>query len=330
MLIAQVKYIIYGISVVFLILEVIAYLLTIPFLRKAKVGQSIRKEGPERHLQKAGTPTMGGSLIIIFASMIALISIFWLNLAIDRWQLALIAIAFLGYGLLGFIDDYLIIVKQVNDGIRPSIKFLCQLLIAAIMYGVLILSSHDSSLNIFGVNVNLYFGYGIFLLLLLVGTSNAVNISDGIDGLAGGLLTINFASFSLIAYYQSNWPVFVICLALVVTILGFLIFNVYPAKIFMGNTGSLALGAILATISICLECEVLLLIIGIPFVIETISVILQVIYFKATHGKRLFKMAPIHHHLELSGYTEWQIDLIFWSFNIVMGILGVIMGVRLF
>lgn len=315
-----------------IVLAVILFMLFIPYLHRLKFGQTIRVEGPKNHYKKNGTPTMGG-VVIIIGTMITFLGMVIFLIPWDQKNikdLFLLIYPFLSYGILGLIDDYLIIVKKHNQGIKPKVKFLVMLGIAGGYYYGYLTFGMENILNVFGKTIDLGFFYGVFLLLFMAAVTNAVNITDGIDGLAGGLVMIALIAFLGIAYYHQDMIIVYFALAMLSTLMGFMIFNINPASIFMGNTGSYALGGALGGIAILIKAELLLLIIGIIFVIETLSVILQAYYFKVTKGKRFFKMAPLHHHLELSGYTEWQIDLIFWSLGIIFGILGLVMGVKLF
>lgn len=318
--------------VVGIVVSVILFMVFIPYLHRLKFGQTIRIEGPKEHYKKNGTPTMGG-IVIILGSLITLLVTIFVTKAFEIESLKnifLLLFPFIGYGLLGYLDDYLIIVKKNNQGVKPRIKFMLMLVLAGIYYYIYLSLGMPNTLNIFGKTIDLGFLYGIFILLFIAAVTNAVNITDGIDGLAGGLIVIALISLAGLAYYQDQKLMLAFILSLIATVLGFMIFNVNPASIFMGNTGSYALGGALAAIAIVLKVEMLMLVIGIVFVIETLSVIMQVYYFKITKGKRIFKMAPLHHHFELSGYSEWQIDFIFWSVGIFFGIIGLVMGVKLF
>jgi phospho-N-acetylmuramoyl-pentapeptide-transferase len=318
--------------VVGIVVSVILFMVFIPYLHRLKFGQTIRIEGPKEHYKKNGTPTMGG-IVIILGSLITLLVTIFVTKAFEIESLKnifLLLFPFIGYGLLGYLDDYLIIVKKNNQGVKPRIKFMLMLVLAGIYYYIYLSLGMPNTLNIFGKTIDLGFLYGIFILLFIAAVTNAVNITDGIDGLAGGLIVIALISLAGLAYYQDQKLTLAFILSLIATVLGFMIFNVNPASIFMGNTGSYALGGALAAIAIVLKVEMLMLVIGIVFVIETLSVIMQVYYFTITKGKRIFKMAPLHHHFELSGYSEWQIDFIFWSVGIFFGIIGLVMGVKLF
>lgn len=312
------------------IFELIVYLLYIPFLKKEKISQSIREDGPQKHLAKHGTPTMGGVIFGIFIIFCYLLVLLITKLPVFTYQNLLIIISIIGYGLIGFIDDYLIVVRHNNAGLKPNLKFILQLIVALIIYGLLIINNHDSTISFFGKTISLSFFYGVFLMFFYSATANAVNLTDGIDGLASGIIITILLGIAIYSYLISNAEILLLSLVSIVTILGFMFFNINPAKIFMGNTGSMILGGLISCIFMVLKVEFLLLIMGSALVIETLSDIIQVTYFKITHGKRIFKMAPFHHHLELLNYSEWQIDLIFWSFSLVMSLIGVILGVKLF
>lgn len=308
----------------------ILYYLTIPILRRIKMGQIIRVDGPTRHLSKAGTPTMGGLIFIIGSLGVYLIFLQVLNLSIYTFESGLILISFLGYGFIGFFDDYLIVIKKNNRGISVKIKFFIQFLIALIIYLLYLKQGLSSTINLFGWHINIGFLFGIFILFFYVGVTNAVNITDGIDGLAGGLSLIAYGAYGVLAYHNNMMEAFYFTLALMSGLIAFFIFNFHPAKIFMGNTGSMALGGGLAGIALLLKMEVLLVIVGGVFVWETLSDIIQIWYFKKTKGKRIFLMAPFHHHLELKGWSEWKIDLIFWLIGFILALIGIYLGVKLF
>jgi phospho-N-acetylmuramoyl-pentapeptide-transferase len=240
---------------------------------------------------------------------------------------------FISYGLLGFADDFLKIVKKNNEGLNKRQKFFGQILIAVVFYYLFSNGGFDQTLRIHTLNINISMGwlYGFFILFMLVGTSNAVNLSDGLDGLCSGLSIIAFVTYGLIAVRRSTDISEVLTLAhfsfaLVGGLLGFLIYNYNPAKVFMGDVGSLSLGGALATIAILTRHELTLIIVGIVFVLETLSVIIQVISFKST-GRRVFLMSPIHHHFELLGWEEKQIVHAFWAVGLIGSILALLFGV---
>ncbi|MFC3900485.1 phospho-N-acetylmuramoyl-pentapeptide-transferase [Aliicoccus persicus] len=309
-----------------LILTAILVPLTIPLLKRLKFGQSIRLEGPQSHMAKTGTPTMGG---LTFLIPIILTSIILLFIVEEKSTILVMLIVTLGFGLIGFIDDYIIVVKKQNEGLSSKQKFLAQIVISVIVYFFIInIDGISTTLNIPGTGIDIPLGF-LFVLWIIfwqVGFSNAVNLTDGLDGLATGLSIIAFGSFLAIAIMTDAFELSLFLLVVIGSLIGFLIYNKNKAKLFMGDTGSLALGGMLATVSIMLNESVLLLIIGIVFVIETASVMLQVASFKLT-GKRIFKMTPIHHHFELVGWSEWKIVIVFWSVGLVFGAIGVWLGV---
>lgn len=292
--------------------------LFIGYFRVKQFGQEIRDEGPKWHNVKAGTPTMGGVVFLIAAVLTGLWVGAWQNLLTPSLFI-LLFILFL-YGLLGFLDDFIKIFKKRNMGLNSLQKLIGQILGAVIFYFVFLKDGNSNSLNVFSFELNLGILYGLFVIFWLVGFSNAVNLTDGIDGLVSGLGVISFATYGMIAWKQNQFDVLIICLSVIGGLLGFFQYNRKPAKIFMGDVGSLALGGLLAAISILLHQEWTLLLVGLIYVIETASVMLQVSSFKLT-GKRLFKMSPIHHHFEMSGWTEWKIDLVFWGIAFVCSVL---------
>lgn len=315
----------------------IAFLITvllspifIPFLRKLKFGQSIRKEGPKSHQKKSGTPTMGGIMIVISIVITSIIIAFKTQDGIS-YQLWLLIFVLVGYGLLGFLDDFIKVVKKRNLGLTSKQKMAGQLIIALIVYAIL--RSHDfpTFIQIPGTTIqwDLGVGYAILIIFMLVGSSNAVNLTDGLDGLLAGTAAIAFGAFGILAWYAvPQYDVAIFALASVGALLGFLVFNAHPAKVFMGDTGSLALGGGIAAIAILTKLEILLVIIGGVFVIETMSVIIQVISFKTT-GKRVFKMSPLHHHYELLGWSEWRVVTTFWLIGLIFAALGIYIKVWL-
>lgn len=303
-----------------LILTALCTPLFISYAHKKKQGQMIREEGPSWHQAKAGTPTMGG---LVF-NLAIIITCIWVPLAFREFNSKIIVLDFilLLYGFLGFFDDSVKLWKRQNEGLKPWQKLLGQILGGVIFLVVCYHENMPFSLSIFGHEITLGFVYVLFVLFWLVGFSNAVNLTDGIDGLVSGQSIIAFGAYAIIAYHQAQYDVLVFCLAVIGGLIAFLGFNHKPAKIFMGDTGSLALGGALAAVSIMLHQELSLLLIGIIFVAETLSVILQVASFKLT-GKRIFKMSPIHHHFEECGWSEWRIDITFWAVGLVAAIIAV-------
>lgn len=318
--------------VIYLILLSINFLLfifLIPVLRKLKFGQSIRKEGPKEHYKKSGTPTMGGIGIVLglILNFIVLIGINKLgnNLDINSITLKEILILILPlflYGVIGFIDDFLIVIKQNNNGLSPKLKFLFQLFIGTIVYWLYLDLGFENIINFFGLDINISFFYGVLVVFMFVGSSNAANLTDGLDGLLGGVSLICYVFLAIFCLYLKKYLVFLYCVSMVIVLISYLFFNLPKATIFMGDVGSLAIGASLVSVCIVLKIEVLLLVIGFVYIVETLSVILQVWFFKKTKGNRLFKMTPLHHHFELVGFNEWEINFIFWIMEIIVCIIG--------
>lgn len=310
-----------------LVLTALLIPILIPLLKRMKFGQTIREEGPQSHLIKTGTPTMGG---LSFISVTIVLSIVGLFFADDIYKLLVLIIVTIGFGLIGFIDDYIIVVKKDNAGLSSRQKFLAQIAVAVIIFIIMSnwIPSIEAGIQIPGTELFIPLGifFVVWIVFWLVGFSNAVNLTDGLDGLSTGTSIIAFGSFLIISLMTGEMEVALFLFILVGSLIGFLIFNKYPAKLFMGDTGSLALGGIIATVSILLNSSLLLLLVGIVFVIETASVMMQVASYKTT-GKRIFKMTPIHHHFELSGWNEWKIVIVFWSVGLLAGVLGVILGV---
>ena len=298
----------------------------IRLLRKLDIGQSVRKDGPQTHLKKSGTPTMGGVLIILAVVVSMLL---WQDLEnVYTWILLL---AVLGFGGIGFADDYLKIVKRNAGGLRAGVKFVGQAALATAIVVILYIHRHDTTTQLFlpflkRPVVDLSYFYIPFSILLLVGYSNGVNFSDGLDGLATGLVIfvavtfailcyvtgrVDFTEYIQIPFVAESGEITVLCLAVVGACVGFLWYNAHPAEIMMGDTGSLALGGVLGTVALIIKKEILLLIVGGVFVMEVLSVIIQVVSYKLT-GRRVFLMAPIHHHFELKGWKEGKVVIRFW------------------
>nr|WP_275983877.1 phospho-N-acetylmuramoyl-pentapeptide-transferase [Paenibacillus hamazuiensis] len=299
------------------LLAVIMGPLFIPILRRLKFGQQIRTDGPQGHLKKAGTPTMGGTIIMLAMALAVL------RFADKTTDTIILLIASLGYGLVGFLDDYIKILFKRSLGLTAKQKLLGQLLVSLIVCVLLYQSGHSTDVRIpvIGVDVPLGWLYFPFVAFLMLGTSNAVNFTDGLDGLLAGTSAVAFGAYSIIAMNNTQPEVAIFSAAAVGAVLGFLVFNAHPAKVFMGDTGSLGLGGGLAAIAILTKQEVLLAIIGGVFVMEVLSVIIQVVSFK-TRGKRVFKMSPIHHHFELSGWSEWRVVITFWTAGLLLAGLG--------
>ncbi|MCM3587092.1 phospho-N-acetylmuramoyl-pentapeptide-transferase [Mesobacillus maritimus] len=294
----------------------------IPFLRRLKFGQSIREEGPKSHQKKTGTPTMGGLMILlsIVVTTIVMTQKFS-GLSVETFLLLFVT---LGFGLLGFLDDFIKVVMKRNLGLTSKQKLLGQIIISVIFYIIFQRSEFSTviSIPLTDLSFDLGWGYVLFIIFWMVGFSNAVNLTDGLDGLVSGTAAIAFGAFAVLAWNQSLFEVSIFSVAVVGAVLGFLVFNAHPAKVFMGDTGSLALGGAIATVAILTKLEFLLLIIGGVFVIETLSVILQVLSFKTT-GKRIFRMSPLHHHYELIGWSEWRVVVTFWTVGLLFAIIGI-------
>ncbi|WP_017753629.1 phospho-N-acetylmuramoyl-pentapeptide-transferase [Calidifontibacillus oryziterrae] len=294
----------------------------IPFLRRLKFGQSIREEGPKSHQKKSGTPTMGGVMILLAIIITTLVMTG--KFSAPTMETYLLLFITIGYGVLGFLDDFIKIVMKRNLGLSSKQKLIGQFIIAIIFYFFLNKLGFSTYINIPGTDISIDIGwtYIILLIIMLVGASNAVNLTDGLDGLLAGTAAIAFGAFAILAWNQSQYEVALFSIAVVGAVLGFLVFNAHPAKVFMGDTGSLALGGAIAAVAILLKLEVLLVIIGGVFVIETLSVIIQVISFKTT-GKRVFKMSPLHHHYELIGWSEWRVVTTFWIIGLLFAGIGI-------
>lgn len=295
--------------------------LLIPELHKLKFGQSIREEGPKSHQAKSGTPTMGG-IMIILAIVIATVAAAPLTPAV---LLALFIT--LGHFVLGFLDDYIKVVKKRNLGLKAKQKMLGQILIAIVtmIVGTRVLGIDTTIwIPIADINLDIGVGYYFLVLFVLVGTSNAVNLTDGLDGLASGTVAIASGAYALVCYMTGHFDLAIFCVAMMMACLAFLRFNAHPAKVFMGDTGSLALGGAIAAVGILTHTEILLAVIGFVFVCEALSVIIQVISFKTT-GKRVFRMSPIHHHFELGGWKETKVVFVFWMVGLVASVVGLLM-----
>lgn len=290
--------------------------LLIPLLRVLKFGQTVRNDGPERHLKKSGTPTMGGIMFIVATVITTLI------FAEHNAQTFLVLLIFLGFGLLGFIDDFIKVVLRRSMGLRAREKLAGQIILGLTLGFLCIWLLRRGTVveipNFISFDLGLFFP--LFTILVLVASTNAVNLTDGLDGLAAGLMVFSTLAYAFIAYFQGQSNLVVFALAVTGGCLGFLVFNKYPAKVFMGDTGSLALGAALGVLAVLTKTELLLPILGGVYVIETLSVIIQVISFKTT-GKRIFRMSPIHHHFELVGWKETKVVATFWLMGLICAVL---------
>ena len=294
----------------------------IPFLKRLRFGQSIRTDGPQSHLKKSGTPTMGGIIFLLSTLATTIVGIlFWENFELNTTLLMLLLPLF-GCSLIGFIDDFIIVVKKDNKGLRPKHKMVGLFLVGAGFFYLFVVSGYSTVVNLGIVSFDLAWGHGIWVLFMILAGSNATNLTDGLDGLLGGTSFIVFGIFGMIALTQGDYTIAIFCFIMAGALAGFLVFNLNPAKVFMGDTGSLGLGALMSAVVLLLRSEWLLLVVGFIFVAETVSVILQVLYFKKTQGKRLFKMAPLHHHFELSGWGERKVVLVFWLITLTLGIIA--------
>ncbi len=312
------------------ILSIVSGLLLVPFLKKMKIGQHVSLF-VDKHLKKEGIPTMGG-FIFIFPTIITIIILLLTERLVWSNNLFIILFVFLAYGLLGFIDDFLKIKRGNNEGLSEMAKLFGQLVIALVFFYIYVRSGHPTELYIhtLGIRIEMSWLYGVFILFILVASSNAVNITDGLDGLAGGLSLISFLALGLISW-NSVWimgyeEIAVFCFILVGSLLGYLFFNTNPAKIIMGDTGSLALGAAMASIAILTKHEITFVIIAGVFILETLSVIIQMVSLKMT-GKKVFLMAPLHHHFEKLGWLESDIVKSFWVVGILLAMAAVLFAV---
>ena len=319
-----------GLMLGFFISVVFGYFL-IPLLRKLKFKQSIISFTAFRHAAKNGTPTIGG-LIFIIPTFVAMLFLYLRGSLEITHSLLIIIFVFISYALLGFVDDFMKIRFKNNEGLSISQKLLVQVLIALVFFYIYMQGGGDANVTIssLGISIDMGWVYGLFILFLLVGSSNAVNLTDGLDGLAGGTSLIAFLSFGIITW-GTTWvegyqEIAIFCFILVGSLLGFLVYNTHPAKVFMGDTGSLALGATLAAIAILTKHELSLAVIGGVFVIEALSSIIQLTAIKK-FKKKVFLMAPIHHHFEKMGFEETDIVKGFWILGLALGMIAIYYGV---
>ena len=317
------KYI--SIGIIMLISFIISVIITkveIPVLKR-KAGQNIREDGPQSHLSKAGTPSMGGIAIIIAASLTTIGAAVMGK--IDGLGCAIILLVFVGFGLIGFFDDYLKVIKKNNLGLRAYQKFGLQTILSVIL-AVYLANYTEGSTSVYIPFADIYVNFGIwyipFVVFVVLAMTNAVNLTDGLDGLASGVTAFISLFFAVAGFTYGIVTGAYFCSAMCGACLGFLVFNRNPAKVLMGDTGSLALGGGLAAAAILMKLELLLPIVGLLYVIEALSVVLQVGYFKISGGKRIFKMAPIHHHFEKCGFSEVQVVAGFWIFAVLCCVAG--------
>lgn len=302
-------------------LSVVLGPIMIPFLRRLKVGQTVRDEGPKSHLKKSGTPTMGGILIL---TSVVVTSLFYVK---DYPKILPILFTTLGFGLIGFLDDYIKVVLKRSMGLKAWQKMLGQLLVTGI-FAFYLTRYTDVSL---AMRIPFMPGYSLdlgifnipFLFIVVIGTVNGTNFTDGLDGLASSV-TIMIATFFTVVAVGTGSGIEPVTCAVVGALLGFLLFNVYPASVFMGDTGSLALGGFVTATAYMLQMPLFIVIVGLVYLIEVLSVIIQVVYFKATKGKRFFKMAPIHHHFELCGWSETRVVAVFSIVTAILCLIGLL------
>ncbi|NYS49570.1 phospho-N-acetylmuramoyl-pentapeptide-transferase [Streptococcus danieliae] len=311
------------------VLTVLLMPIFIQTYNKAKISGQQMHEDVKQHQAKAGTPTMGGIVFLLVGSLVALLSLIWSG----QWtaNAGMVLLILVLYGLVGFLDDFLKVFRRINEGLNPRQKLLLQLVGGLLFF--LIADSQGGTLNVFGYALQLGALYLPFVLFWLVGFSNAVNLTDGIDGLSSISVVISLSAYGVIAFMQEQWDILLVITSLIGGLVGFFLYNRKPAKVFMGDVGSLALGGMLAAISMVLHQEWTLLLIGLVYVLETSSVMLQVAYFKYTRkkygeGRRIFRMTPFHHHLELGGlsgrgsaWSEWKVDFFLWGLGLTTSLI---------
>lgn len=297
----------------------------VPMLRALKAGQSIKEIGPNWHMSKQGTPTMGGIMFIV-ATLAAVVIFTWKDMAAGDFSALFVVLFAILFGVIGFIDDFAKIRKKENTGLTAGWKFLLQLAVSIAFLALLRYFGHLSpNLYIPFLNANLklpWLVYLIFAAFVIVGCVNAVNLTDGLDGLAGSVTLAVAVFFAVLSVFWEKGPAGIFAGALAGGLAGFLIYNFYPAKVFMGDTGSLFLGGAVCGLAFVTDAPLILIPVGIVYIIETMSDIIQVGYFKLTHGKRVFRMAPIHHHLELGGWSEVRIVLTFAGITLAFCLLA--------
>lgn len=313
------------------IISIFVGIILVPLLKKFKISQSISTYLEKKHKQKEGIPTMGG-LIFIIPTILSIVLLILMGKLEFTSNLFIVLFVFVAYAILGFIDDFLIIKRRNNVGLTEIQKLIGQILIAIVFYVIYMKSGAESVLEIYtlGIEINMGWFYGIFLLFMLVASSNAVNITDGLDGLAGGLSMIAFLTFALISAnstaIEGTGEIAVFCFVLVGALIGFLAFNSRPAKVFMGDTGSLSLGATLATIAIITKHEVTFIVVSGVFIFETLVSLIQIISVVYFH-KKVFLMTPFHHHLEKLGWNERDIVVLFWCIGLILAMAAIVFGV---
>lgn len=294
--------------------------IVIPVLKKMKIGQVVREDGPQTHLKKSGTPTMGGLIMLVVILAVSGI------VAIKYPKILPVALVTLGYGLIGFVDDFIKLVLKNPKGLKPSLKMLGLIVVAVAFVVYLVYAGYgtETYIPILKTYITVpewaYIPCAVFIVLAC---TNSLNLTDGLDGLASGITAIIMVFFTFVSAMYGNKEMSVFSAIVSGSTIGFLLFNMYPAKAFMGDTGSLALGGAFCSVALILKMPLILIVVAGICVIEALSVIMQVTYFKLTNGKRIFKMAPIHHHLELCGYKETTIVPMFWGITIIFCLLGI-------
>lgn len=299
------------------------FIFGITFIRSKNYGQYVRKLGPQSHFKKQGTPIFGG-VVMVIGAILGFIYFSFNEKTFDIRYFIILFLPVFMYAIIGFIDDFFKVRYKNNDGLSIKSKLIMQL-IFAIVYYFLIKDKITQDLKIFNFTIDIGYFYILLILLMFLSTTNAFNFCDGMDGLASGIGVIILSGLLLVSLFEDNYYISVFIALFIGAILAFICFNHKPAKIFMGDSGSMAIGALICNLSILLKIEFLLLVFGFVMIIETLSIIIQVVYFKISNGKRVFLMAPIHHHFELKGYKESVIVYCFWFIQLICTIIGFIL-----
>ncbi len=309
------------IMIISFVISLIVFPFFIKISRNLKYGQSIRSEGPKSHFKKSGTPTMGG-IIFILIYFVLLTFMYLTETEYMSYEYYILLVFPVLFGMIGFVDDILIIINKNNNGMKPSVKFGLQLALALVYYYIYTNYINDTTLYFVYWEFDLKSMYSVLVLLMFVSTTNAVNLTDGLDGLCAGITLIILTFVSYILYVEDLHTIFLANTILIGALLGFIVYNKHPAKVFMGDTGSLFIGAYLVSLFILTKIELFLLIFGLIFIIETLSVIIQVTYFKRTNGKRIFRMTPIHHHFEQT-IGEVNVVFLFYLITIITSLIAI-------
>lgn len=307
-----------------LLIEMILFNCYIKVLKNKEITQSIRELGPKNHLRKSGTPTAGGCLIILF-QLLNYIGIKILNKKMVNWYDFIFVLTTVLFSIIGLIDDLKIIKFKNNKGLTAKVKLLLEIIFSIIISLIIFSLFKNKHINFFGININLSYFIILFHSFFIIAWSNSYNITDGLDGLASSLSFVLLIGIFIIGKISKNEFLVISALSIFFALVGFFIFNFHPALVFMGNIGSHSLGAIIAILAILSKNEIIFSMMGFVFIFETISVILQVLYFKKTKGQRLFKMAPYHHHLELKGYDELHVNYFLLGIEVVFVIIGILL-----